>query len=339
MKTGYVVSVVGASRDLGREVRRVLADREFPVSEWRLHDTEGNLGAGEDDEVGVTLIETADMRGVDLVFMCASETLTAQWITRSVDANCVVIDLTQLRAEEPSVPLVVPEVNPETLAEYRQRRIVTNPVAGATALALTLKPLDAFAHIKRVVVSSYESVSQVGAAAIEELSRQSVDLMSGRSVDPEVFPHRIGFNLLPQVGEFLAGGQTRGELLIEAQVRRLLDVPDLPITVTSVRIPVFYGQGFAVNIETEQPLSAETAHALLREAPGVALIDEVAENEYPTLASAIGNDDVFVGRVREDTSVEHGLNLWLTIDEVAKGGAVNAVQIAEILVRDYLDDE
>jgi aspartate-semialdehyde dehydrogenase len=209
-------------------------------------------------------------------------------------------------------------------------------VAGAAALSIVLKPIDRVAQLRRVVVSSYEAAASAGWSGVEELAEQTRGLMGGQSVEPEVFPQRMAFNLIPRVGDLLTAGKALGEWQIESQTRRLLALPDLPISVTSVRVPTFHGLGYTVNIETEAALDAAAAREVLRTSPGILLADEESTSPYPTLVDALEIDATCVGRVRDDPTVPCGLNLWATIDGSRKGGAVNAVQIAELVVRDYL---
>jgi aspartate-semialdehyde dehydrogenase len=211
--------------------------------------------------------------------------------------------------------------------------IVACPAPGAVGLAVVLRPLEEAATLQRVVVAGYESVSHAGRAGIEELSRQTADLLSGRSVDTAVFAHRVAFNVIPHVGTALADGVASGDRQIEQQTRSVLELPELPIVVTSVVVPTFYGSGFVVNVQTESPLSAPEARTILRAAPGVMLIDEPQTNAYPTLADCVGQEATFVGRVRDDGSVAHGVSFWVVLDALRKGAAVNAVQIAELLIR------
>jgi aspartate-semialdehyde dehydrogenase len=243
-----------------------------------------------------------------------------------------VVDLTHTLAETADVPLIVPEVNPEAVAEAAERGLIACPIPNATALAIVLKPLDVVAALKRVSVTSFEPVSSAGRAGVDELVQQTRDLLSGTSPDIAVFPQRIAFNLIPQVGDFVSGGRTRGEWLLESQTRRLLELPDLPITVTSVYVPVFFGQACDVRIETERPLDADAARALLRQAPGLLVAE--TEDGYPTLADVIGSEATHVGRVRDDPTVPFGLASWIAIDGLRKGTAVNAVQIAELALRE-----
>jgi aspartate-semialdehyde dehydrogenase len=337
-REGYAVAVVGATRPAGREVRAVLRERQLPIREWRLFDTAEQVERGDESEPEAALValEDIDLDDVELVFLCTACPDPVRRRLEDAAGRATLIDLTPSYAERPDVPLIVPEVNPAAIAGWEESGIVGSPVAGAIALAVALKPLDEIAGLRRVVVAAYEPVSSAGEEAIEELARQSRDLMNGCSTEANVFSHRIAFNLIPQVGDFLGAAKARGEWQIESQTRRVLALDDLPITATAVRVPVFYGQGYAVNVETEQALDAASARDLLRQAPGIVLLDDVATQTYPTLIEAMEGDATYVGRVRDDPTVPCGLNLWIAIDGARKGGAVNAVQIAELLIRDHL---
>lgn len=336
MSDGYVVVLIGAGSEVGRELAAVLRERAFPVEEWRLYDDAPEEQVFDDDEGGEEILplSAVEVERADVVFLCGEAVLAADWAPRAVGEGALVIDLTQGLAEHGDVPLVVPEVNPAALAEGLERGMLACPIPSATALAVVLKPLDAAAELKRVVVASFEPVSSVGRAGIDELAQQTRDLLSGASPDITVFPQRIAFNVIPQVGAFVSGGRTRGEWLIESQTRRLLALPDLPIIVTSVYLPTFFGQACAVNVETERPLDAAAARLLLRQSPGLLLSDEHGADSYPTLADVIGSEATHVGRVRDDPTVPFGLALWVAIDGLRKGAAVNAVQIAERALRE-----
>jgi aspartate-semialdehyde dehydrogenase len=335
---GYVVAVVGATMPLGREVRAVLNERQVPIREWRLFDSAERVESGDEEEAEGALLtlENLDLADVEIVFLCTSCPDSVRRRLDDAAGRVAVIDLTTSCAERADVPLIVPEVNATAIAEWQESGIVASPVPGAIALAVALKPLDQMAGLRRVVVAAYEPVASAGEDAIEELARQSRDLLSGCSTEVAVLPHRIAFNLIPQVGDFLGAEKARGEWQIESQTRRLLGLEDLPITVTAVRVPVFHGQGYAVNVETEQALDAAAARDLLRGAPGIVLLDDASTQTYPTLIEAMEADATYVGRVRDDPTVPSGLNLWIAIDGARKGGAVNAVQIAELLIRDHL---
>jgi aspartate-semialdehyde dehydrogenase len=334
---GYVVAVIGAAREEGREVRTALAERGFPLARLGMYDAADRLanGSGDDVEAPPLPLDRIDLEGVDLVFTCGTESQAREWAPRAVEAGAVVIDLTQAFADQEDVPLIVPEVNPDVVGDGIDRGVLCSPAPGAIALSVILRPLDDAARLKRVVVAAFEPVSSAGRDAVEELARQTRDLLNGRSVESLVFPHRVAFNAIPQVGDFLAGGRTRGEWQIESETRRVLDLPDVAITATSVRIPTFFGQGYAVNVELMQPIDAARALAVLRESKGILALDDPATASYPTLVEALESDAVYVGRLRDDVSVPSGLNAWVAIDGARKGGAVNAVQIAEIVVREH----
>jgi aspartate-semialdehyde dehydrogenase len=338
MKGGVLsVAIIGAAGAEGRELADTLQERQFPFSECLLLDEPMRSDSGEDAELedigDIEDIAAADLKTVDLAFFCGRPQLAIDWVPRVLEAGGRVIDCSGAFAERYDVPIVVPEVNADVVLEDSRATMFASPLPSAIALAVCLKPLDEAATLLRVVVAGYESVSRAGRAGIEELSRQTRDLMSGRSVEAVVFPQRIAFNLIPQIGTVLGDGVASGERQAETQVRRLLDLPELPISVTSVLVPTFHGEGYAINAQTERPLDVATARAVLRQAPGVLLMDEPQSGSYPTLADAMDQEAMLVGRVREDLSVPYGVNLWAVIDGLRKGAAVNAVQIAELLLR------
>jgi aspartate-semialdehyde dehydrogenase len=334
-KSGYSVAVIGASTLAGRQLREALRDRQFPVREWRLYDRVERLGDDEgEDGAAIKLIDQADLDDVDLVFACDP---AGSAITRPSES--ILIDLTDVSGERSDVPMIVPEVNAADAADYVSYGVLANPVPGAIALSVVLKPIEDAARLRRVVAAGYEPTSSAGNEGIEELAQQCRELLGGYSADNEassVFPRRIAFNLIPQVGDFVGADKPRGEWQVESQTRRVLDLPDLPITVTGVRVPTFYGHGYALNVETEDVLDAAAARDLLRGAPGILLLDDEGARSYPTPVDAMETDAIYVGRVRDDPTVPCGLNLWVTVDGTRKGGAINAVQTAELLIRDYL---
>ncbi len=330
--SSWVVAVLGAAREVGREVLSVLAERGAPVAEWRLYDTidDGAEGSPEDFPAPVEFGDTVELTGADVVFLCGPTDKARGWAAQARKAGALCIDVSHALLEDGAV-LIVPEVNGDEIEAALDEGLFACPVPGATALAVALRPLDASADLKRVLVTAFEPVSHAGSAGIDELAQQTRELLTGGSIQHEVFPHRIAFNLIPQVGELLPGGGTRAEWQLESQTRALLDLPDLPIAVTSVCVPTFYGQAYLIQVETERPMDADTARALLREAPGVLLSDA---GSYPTLVDAIGSEATLIGRVRDDPTVPFGVTLWAVIDGLRKGGAVNAVQIAERALRE-----
>jgi aspartate-semialdehyde dehydrogenase len=331
---GYIVVLIGAGSEVGRELAAVLRERAFPVAGWRLYDDASDDRMFDEEDSGEEIFALAevDVDGADVVFLCDHPAAAPEWAARARAAGALVIDLTQSLSDSGEAPLVVPEVNPELIAEGVERGMLACPLPHATALAVALKPLDGAAELKRIVVTAFEPASAAGRAGIDELAQQTRDLLSGESVEASVFPHRLAFNIIPQVGDFVSGGRTRGEWLLESQLRRVLDLPDLPIAVMSVYVPVFFGQVCVVNVETERPFEAPAAHALLLESPGL-LVSEDAD-AYPTLADLIGSEATHVGRIRDDPTVPFGLTLWIAIDGLRKGAAVNAVQIAERALRE-----
>lgn len=332
---GSVVVLIGAGSEIGREVAAVLRARAFAVAEWRLYDDLPEDLSFDADDGGEEIYPLAEieLERADVVFLCGAAAPASVWAPRAVTEGAVVIDVTHSGTDSGDAPLIVPEVNAETLDDGLGHGLFVCPLPSATALAVVLKPIDTAAELKRIVVTTFEPVSSAGRAGIDELAQQSRDLLGGASPDVHVFPQRIAFNLIPQVGDFVSGGRTRGEWLIESQLRRVLELPDLPITVAAVSVPTFFGQACAVHIETERPFDAEAARALLREAPGLLLAEENGADSYPTLSDVIGSEATHVGRVRDDPTVPYGLALWVAIDGLRKGAAVNAVQIAERVLR------
>lgn len=330
MSRGTVVAIVGAATEVGREVVAVLEERGVEVADLRLYDTTGEVEEGDADAFAapVQAVDSIAFEGVDVAFLCGPAARTRELADRAIESGALAVDLTETLAGD--VPLVVPEVNAEAVEEGIGRGVYACPTPGATALAVVLKPLDEAGELRRVVVTGFEPVSRAGTPGVDELARQSRELLTGASAEAAVFRHRIAYNLIPQVDDFVPGGRTRAEWEIERQTRQLLGHADLPLVVTCVQVPTFYGQAYSVLVETERPLDLESARALLRVAPGVLLADE---DTYPTLADVVGSDATHVGRLRDDSTVPHGLALWAVIDGLRKGGATNAVQIAELALR------
>ncbi|HSK31625.1 MAG TPA: aspartate-semialdehyde dehydrogenase, partial [Candidatus Limnocylindria bacterium] len=261
---------------------------------------------------------------------------SAKFAPLAVAAGAVVVDNTSVFRMEPDIPLVVPEVNAKEIVHYKNRGIVANPNCSTIQMVVALKPIHDAARIKRVVVSTYQSVSGAGRKAMDELSQQVTALFSGREIKKEKFPHQIAFNCIPHIDVFMENGYTKEEWKMIHETRKILGEPNLPVTVTTVRVPVFLSHSESINVETLVKLSATEAKQLLREAPGVIVADEPKNNVYPMAIEAAGKDATYVGRIRNDESVANGLNLWVVSDNLRKGAALNAVQIAEILVRDHI---
>jgi aspartate-semialdehyde dehydrogenase len=338
-KTEYNVAVIGATSLVGGELLHVLAERGFPLGELRAFASLGSLGevirCGAQEARIAALDAQTSFAGSDLLFVLAGETISAEWSARAVADGAVVIDSSGLHSTAPDVPLVVPEVNGNELGRHPGCRLVACPDAVTTALAVALAPLHALSPVKRVVATTLEPASGAGRSGVAELERQTRELMSGQDTEVEVFPQRLAFNVFPQVGEFLAGGGSRAEDSACQGLRRLLHRSDLAISVTRLQVPVFYGIGIAANVELERSLGEEAIRQHLRQAPGLLVLDDVTERIYPTPADSVGNDATLLGRIRQapDSPV---VDLWIAIDNLRKGSALNAVQIAEILLRDHL---
>jgi aspartate-semialdehyde dehydrogenase len=266
----------------------------------------------------------------------AGGAVSAKFAPLAVNQGAVVIDNTAHFRMEPEVPLVVPEVNPHEIAHHARRGIIANPNCSTIQMVVALKPIHDVAHIQRVVVSSYQSVSGAGRMGMEELSRQSIALFNGGELRKEKFPHQIAFNCIPHIDTFMESGYTKEEIKMVNETQKILGDSSIRITATAVRVPVFCSHSESVNIETEKKLAAAEVKAILRDAPGILLCDDPKENIYPLAVDAVGKDATLVGRIREDDSIPNGINLWIVADNLRKGAALNAVQIAEILIRDYL---
>lgn len=326
------VAVVGATGAVGREFLRVIAERRLPVGTMRLYASNASAGTSIEfrgEALPVSSPDSADWKGLDVVFLSAGAEVSRLISPRIAAAGAVAIDNSFAFRLDPETPLVVPEVNAEAIRTHRG--IIANPNCSTIQLVVALAPLERAARIARVVVSTYQSVSGTGLAAVEELRRQSEAALGGQVAPCEVYPHPIAFNVLPHIDRFLEDGSTLEELKMVEETRKILGRPDLRVAVTTVRVPVFRGHSEAVAVEFERALPAEEARRLLEEAPGVAVADRPAEAVYPLPIDAAGRDEVFVGRIRRDASVPHGLLLWIVADNLRKGAATNAVQIAERL--------
>lgn len=338
-KDAYNVAVVGATGAVGEQMRGVLEERLFPVGELRLLASERSAGQFLDfrgESIRVEVLGEGSFTDIDIALFSAGGSVSDKFAPLAVASGSVVVDNTARFRMEPDIPLVVPEVNPREIARYKNRGIVANPNCSTIQMVVALKPIHDAARIKRVVVSTYQSVSGAGRMAMEELSQQTVAMLNGKDLEKEKFPHQIAFNCIPHIDTFVEGGYTKEEMKMIQETRKILDEPSLRITATAVRVPVFCGHSESVNIETEKKLTIRDLRAILREAPGVLLCDEPESNLYPMAIDAVGKDATLVGRLREDDSVPNGINLWIVADNLRKGAALNAVQIAEILIRDYL---
>lgn len=338
-KEKYNVAVVGATGAVGEQMREVLEERQFPVGELRLLASERSAGqylAFQGRQLRVELLMEDSFKNIDIGLFSAGSSVSARFAPLAVAAGAVVVDNTAFFRMEADVPLVVPEVNAKEIANYKARGIIANPNCSTIQLVVALKPIHDVARLKRVVVSTYQAVSGAGRQAMDELSQQVTALFSGHEIRKQKFPHQIAFNCIPHIDVFMDDGYTKEEWKLINETRKIFAEPNLPVTATTVRVPVFCSHSESVNVETEKKLSAQGAKDILRGAPGVLVVDEPENNLYPMAIDATGRDATYIGRIREDNSVANGLNLWVVADNLRKGAALNAVQIAEILIRDYI---
>ena len=330
----FKVAVVGATGNVGREMLDVLAERRFPVSEAvalassRSIGTEVSFG---DRTLKCRQLETYDFRDVDICLMPAGGTISKEWSPRIAAQGCVVIDNSSAWRYDSNVPLIVPEVNAEAVRGFRKRNIIANPNCSTAQLVVALKPLHDVAKIKRVVVSTYQSVSGAGKEAMDELFAQTRAVFVSDPVESKKFPKRIAFNVIPHIDAFMEDGFTKEEWKMMAETKKILD-PKIKLVATCVRVPVFIGHAEAVSVEFQDPITADEAREILREAPGVLVVDKRESGGYTTPHEAAGEDATYVSRIREDPTVENGLVFWCVADNLRKGAALNAVQIAELLV-------
>ena len=336
---GYKVAVVGATGNVGRELLNILSERKFPVdtivglASARSAGTE--VSFGEDDIVKVQNLDTYDFKGTDFVLSSAGAKISADFVPRATRAGSIVIDNTSQFRMDPDVPLVIPEVNAHAIAGYTKRNIIANPNCSTIQMLVALKPLHDLAKITRIVVSTYQSVSGAGKEAMDELFVQTRGIYVNDAMTREQFTKQIAFNVIPHIDVFMDDGMTKEEWKMMVETKKILD-PSIKVTATCVRVPVFIGHAEAVNVEFEKPITAAKARDVLRKSPGISVIDHRTDDGFVTPAECVGEDAVFVSRIREDQTVENGLNLWIVADNVRKGAALNAVQIAERLhAKDY----
>lgn len=332
-KDKYNVAVVGATGAVGEEMVLILEERKFPVNELFLFASERSLGKKVEfmgEKVMVKTLKEDSFKGIDIALFSAGGDRSKQWAPVAARSGCVVVDNSSAWRMDPEVPLVVPEVNPEALKEHKG--IIANPNCSTIQMVVALKPIHDIARIKRVVVSTYQAVSGTGKKAMDELLKQSADFLNFNEVKCNVYPHQIAFNLLPHIDVFLENGYTKEEMKMVNETKKIMGDDSIRVTATTVRVPVFRGHAESVNIETEKKITANEARAALAAFPGVVVFDAPEKNVYPLPIMASGKDEVFVGRVREDESIENGLNMWIVSDNLRKGAALNAVQIAEKLI-------
>ncbi len=337
---GYRVAVAGATGAVGREILTTLVERAFPADDVVALASERSAGVevsfGEDDVLKVQDLSSFDFKGTDIVLSSPGAKVSAEQSPRAARAGAVVIDNTSQFRMDPDVPLIVPEVNPDDIAGYTRRHIIANPNCSTIQMVLALKPLHELARIRRVVVATYQSTSGAGKDAMDELFNQTRGIYVNEPIRPEQFTKQIAFNVIPQIDVFMEDGATKEEWKMVVETKKILD-PSILVSATCVRVPVFIGHAEAVNLEFENPIDEDGARQALRNQPGVTVIDHRVDEGYVTPAECAGEDAVFVSRIRSDPTVENGLSLWVVADNLRKGAALNAVQIAEKLTSDYLN--
>jgi aspartate-semialdehyde dehydrogenase len=330
---GHVVAVVGATGAAGTMTLRILEERKFPVRELRVYASERSAGkrvsfAGT--ELGVEKVSPDGFRGVEIAFFSAGSAQSREYAPLAAQAGALVVDKSSAFRMDPAVPLVVPEINPH--AARAHRGIVASPNCTTVVTVMPLAPLHRAARLRRVVATSFQAVSGAGVSGVEDLRQQALAWARGEALVPRFFPHQIAFNLIPHIDRFGAGGYTGEEWKLVNEVRKILETPELRISPTTVRVPVFTAHSVAVNVETEEKVTAARARELFERFPGLRVWDDPAQDRYPMPVTAEGQDDCLVGRIREDLSAERGLNFWVVGDQLRKGAATNAVQIAELLI-------
>ncbi|HSR36263.1 MAG TPA: aspartate-semialdehyde dehydrogenase [Desulfurivibrionaceae bacterium] len=335
----FNVAVAGATGAVGGAMLEVLERRNFPLGELRLLASERSVGKKltfKGQEIPVQLMTKDAFKDIQIALFSAGASRSQEFGPAAAAAGAVVVDNSSAFRMDPEIPLVVPEVNPHAIAQYTKRGIIANPNCSTIQMLVALKPIHDKVRIKRIVVSTYQAVSGTGAKAIEELEAQVKAYAAGKPMEHKVYPHQIAFNCLPQIDSFLDNGYTKEEMKMVNETRKMFEDPTIGVTATTVRVPVFYGHSEAVNIETEKKITAAEVKALLKNAPGVQLVDEPTLSQYPMAINCAGRFETFVGRIREDESIANGINMWVVSDNIMKGAALNAVQIAEVLIKDYL---
>jgi aspartate-semialdehyde dehydrogenase len=338
-KEKYNVAVAGATGAVGGAMLDVLERRNFPINELRLLASERSVGKKlvfRGKEIAVQLLTKDAFKDIDIALFSAGASRSLDFAPAAAASGAVVIDNSSAFRMDPEIPLVVPEVNPHAIAQYTQRGIIANPNCSTIQMLVALKPVYDKVGIKRIVVSTYQAVSGTGAKAIEELKNQIHNYSAGKKMEAKVYPHQIAFNCLPQIDSFLENGYTKEEMKMVNETRKIFEDTRIGVTATTVRVPVYFGHSEAINIETRRKISAREVKALLADAPGVKLVDDPEKGLYPLATDCAGKFETFVGRIREDESIDCGINLWVVSDNILKGAALNAVQIAEHLIAKYI---
>lgn len=332
-KEKYTFAVVGATGAVGNEMISILEERDFPIENVRFfasERSEGILLKFKGQDIPVETLKEDSFYGIDIALFSAGAERSKIWAPIAVRSGCVVIDNSSQWRMNPDVPLVVPEVNPHDLKWHKG--IIANPNCSTIQMVVPLKPIHDIAKIKRIVVTTFQSVSGTGKKAMDELLQQTVALLNFKDIEIKVYPHQIAFNVLPHIDKFLENGYTKEEMKMVNETKKIMGDFSIKITATTVRVPVFRGHSESVNIETEKKITAEEVRELLIKSQGVVVVDNPEKNEYPLPIYVSGKNEVFVGRIREDESIENGINMWIVSDNLRKGAALNAIQIAEELI-------
>ena len=335
----YNVAVVGATGAVGNEMVDTLEQRKFPVKNLKLLASARSVGKTltyKGEGIKIEELKEDSFKGIDIGLFSPGGAVSLKFAPIAAASGCVVIDNTSAFRMDPEVPLVVPEVNEHAVAMYKNKGIIANPNCSTIQMVVVLKPLHDAAKIKRVVVSTYQAVSGTGKKAIYELEQQILAIYNNKKIENKVYPYQIAFNVLPHIDAFLENGYTKEEMKMVNETKKIMEDNSIQVTATTVRVPVFYGHSESVNVEFERDLSPDQARKVLKKAPGIKVVDDPSKNKYPLAILAAGKDDTFVGRIRRDESIPHGLNMWIVADNIRKGAALNAVQIAEVLIKKYL---
>jgi aspartate-semialdehyde dehydrogenase len=335
----YTVAVAGATGAVGNEMIATLEQRKFPVKKLKLLASSRSVGKTmtfRGEEIEVEELTENSFKGVDIGLFSPGGSVSLKFAPIAAASGCVVIDNTSAFRMEKDIPLIVPEVNEHAIKDYKKRGIIANPNCSTIQMVVVLKPLHDAAKIKRVVVSTYQAVSGTGKKAIHELEQQVLAIYGNKEMEINVYPYQIAFNCLPQIDSFIENGYTKEEMKMVNETKKIMEDDNIAVTATTVRVPVFYGHSESVNIEFEKAITPDEAREILRKAPGVVVVDDPSKKLYPLAINAAGKDDTFVGRIRTDESIAHGLNMWIVADNIRKGAALNAVQIAEVLIKKYL---
>ncbi len=338
-RRNYTVAVAGATGAVGLEMIKTLEQRQFPVKSLKLLASERSIGRElnfRGEKIKVEKLSHDSFKGIEIALFSAGAARSLEFAPAAAAAGAVVIDNSSAFRMNPDVPLVVPEVNAHAIAQYKNKGIIANPNCSTIQMVVVLKPIHDVARIKRVVVSTYQSVSGTGLKAIDELLTQTKAILNSQPITKKVYPHQIAFNCLPHIDSFLDNGYTKEEMKMVNETQKIMEDPQIKVTATTVRVPVLYAHSESVNIETEKKITPQEVRNILAKAPGVVVVDNPSLSEYPLAIHAAGRDETFVGRIREDESIPNGINMWIVADNIRKGAALNAVQIAEILIAKYL---